>query len=109
MNKYVRKKFPKTVAIVDQDACTGCNACIEVCPVDCIYEFNSDITPQKLVGIDLDTCIGCELCVRSHKQNGPYDLKVCPWDAIEMYDFDKIHVDVFSEWRKVANTNSALT
>ncbi len=97
--KYHRKNDPKSVAIVDQAACTGCNACIEVCPVDCIYEIDSDIEPQKAVVIDLDICIGCELCVRAKKQSGPYDLKVCPWDAIEMYDFDSIHVDVFSEWR----------
>jgi len=101
--RYKRKKWPKAVAIVDQDSCTGCNACIEVCPVDCIYEIDSDIKPQKLVGIDLDTCIGCELCVRATKQKGPYDLKVCPWDAIEMYDFKTIHVDVFSEWRALSD------
>lgn len=84
--KYVRKNLPKKLAVVDQAACTGCNACIEVCPVDCIYEVTSDLQPQKFVNIDLDTCIGCELCVHLNKNPGYYDLKVCPWDAIEMVD-----------------------
>jgi electron transport complex protein RnfB len=103
--KYHRKKDPKSVAIVDQAACTGCNACIEVCPVNCIYEIDSDIKPQKVVGIDLDTCIGCELCVRA-KKKGPYDLKVCPWDAIEMYDFNSVPADIFSEWRDAKTLES---
>jgi electron transport complex protein RnfB len=99
--KYIRKKDPKQVAIVDQHSCTGCTACIEVCPVDCIYEVKSDIEPQSYVGIDLNTCIGCELCVRAKKQGtSPYDLKVCPWDAIEMYDFKELEPKVILEWEK---------
>ena len=78
-------------------------ACVNVCPVDCIYEVDSDVTPQKYVGIDLDTCIGCELCVRATKKKGVYDLKVCPWDAIEMHQFKKVHADVFTAWRDAAH------
>ena len=33
-----RKKLPKEVAIINADNCTGCEACLEVCPVDCIYK-----------------------------------------------------------------------
>ena len=70
-----RKKLPKTLAVVYADNCTGCEACIEVCPVDCIYKVPGVDQPvlQTFVDIDLERCIGCELCERW-----------CPWDAIEM-------------------------
>src|SRR6202171_4013764 len=76
-----RKKLPKTLAGVNADNCTGCEACIEVCPVDCIYKLPGEDQPvlQSFVDIDLERCIGCELCERW-----------CPWDAIDMVDSDKI-------------------
>src|SRR6266581_3516133 len=70
-----RKKLPKELAVVRADSCTGCEACIEVCPVDCIYKVPGEDLPtlQSFVDIDLSRCIGCDLCERW-----------CPWDAIEM-------------------------
>src|SRR5205823_6955988 len=70
-----RKKLPKELAVVRADSCTGCEACIEVCPVDCIYKVPGQELPslQSFVDIDLERCIGCSLCERW-----------CPWDAIDM-------------------------
>ena len=31
-----RKKLPKELAVINADNCTGCESCLEVCPVDCI-------------------------------------------------------------------------
>ena len=76
-----RKKLPRQLAVVNADNCTGCEACIEVCPVDCIYKVPGEDQPtvQWFVDIDLERCIGCELCERW-----------CPWDAIDMVDSPQI-------------------
>lgn len=83
-----RKKLPKEVAIINADNCTGCESCREVCPVDCI-QFNQIghgvKGNQAWCEIDIERCVGCEVCVHiPGKKSNPYELTVCPWDAIEM-------------------------
>jgi len=68
------KKASKVIAIVRRDDCTGCEACIIFCPVDCIDLKQAEDNPiEKYVLIDKQTCIGCLLCAR-----------YCPWDSIDM-------------------------
>jgi electron transport complex protein RnfB len=71
-----KKKLPKQLAILDEDLCTGCDACVTVCPVDCIDKISDPRHPGYAMGvctIDLQVCIGCKLCAQ-----------VCPWDVITM-------------------------
>jgi len=53
-------------AVVDQETCTGCGACVEACPVDAI-------SLDDKAKVDADTCIDCGTCVEE-----------CPVDAISM-------------------------
>ena len=80
-----KKTRPKKTAWVDEDNCTGCQACIPFCPVDCIEPVAIDkhvFPPIAPVHIRFNECIGCQICA-----------KVCTkltWDAIRMVDTDNL-------------------
>ncbi len=44
-------------AVVDQDACVGCEACVGVCPTSAI------IMNDGKAKVDPDTCVECGACV----------------------------------------------
>ena len=79
----VKKTRPRKIALVDEDNCTGCQACVPFCPVDCIEPVAQDkyvFPPIPPVHIRDNECIGCQICSR-----------VCgklTWDAIRMLDTD---------------------
>ena len=67
---------PKLKAFVETDNCTGCEICIQFCPVEQCIVKAPDINEGQLNGyvrVVESKCIGCRLCVRE-----------CPWDAISM-------------------------
>jgi len=59
------KKFPRPAdyfttnfhAIVDSEACDGCNTCVERCQMEALSLIN------KIATVDYDRCIGCGNCV----------------------------------------------
>ena len=60
-------------------------SCVDVCPVDCIYEVVSPVPSQSYHQIDTTRCIGCQMCYRSPNDSSDlYQLTICPWNAIDM-------------------------
>ena len=53
-------------AVVDQDKCTGCSACVDACPVEAI-------AMDEKAEVDAETCVDCGACVDE-----------CPVEAITM-------------------------
>ncbi len=88
------KKLPKEVAVINADNCTGCESCLEVCPVDCItlkQREHGVKGNQAWCEIDIERCVGCEVCVHiPTKKTNPYELTVCPWNAIEMVPTEQV-------------------
>ena len=77
-----KTKRPKLMAVVDEDNCTGCLACVPFFPVDCIEPVAQDKyeIPIPPVQVRFNECTGCQVCAR-----------VCTkmtWDAIRMLGTD---------------------
>src|SRR5215472_11695673 len=89
-----RKKLPKELAVINADNCTGCEACLEVCPVDCILkiqQYDGFYNLQSFCQIDLERCVGCEVCEGiPGEKSSPHDLKVYPRYAIEMAPTEQV-------------------
>ncbi len=56
------------LAVIDEDACSGCETCVGWCPVDAIAMNDEGIAER-----DESTCIGCGVCAR-----------FCPEEAISL-------------------------
>jgi heterodisulfide reductase subunit A len=67
-------KITQRPRYVSTDLCTGCNRCVEVCPVDVVDEYNYGLGTRKAIVrhsldavpiapyIDMDNCVGCQSC-----------------------------------------------
>lgn len=74
---------------VDIESCTGCNRCLEVCPVEVADEYNSGLGKRKAMVrpsvdqvpiapyIDPENCIGCQSC------SGVCEPKSLRYDEVE--------------------------
>jgi len=94
-----RRKIPRDVLMAtyfiretEEDKCTGCGDCVEVCPVDAIT-IDSDFAT-----IDEEWCIGCGVCV-AQCSNAAAKLKLRPdrTDQGPLRDFRELHERILEE------------
>ncbi len=55
-------------AVVNKEQCVGCQACVQVCPVNAIT-----MTDENKAEVDASTCVDCGACVSA-----------CPTGAITL-------------------------
>ena len=87
-SKPAKSAKPKQKALVERDACTGCEYCVHWCPVPECLQMEGGENAQgvlQLVHVNIETCIGCKLC----EQN-------CPYDAIHVYKLTPDEMDKVS-------------
>ncbi len=77
-------------AQVDEDLCTGCEACIERC------QFHALKMDDDVCKVDLNFCYGCGLCITS-----------CPTEAITLIQKENSEAPPLNDevWREIRNKN----
>jgi electron transport complex protein RnfB len=91
-----KKKKPKEIAVVNPDNCTGCEACVPFCPVDCIEHTPRDMSDGinviiPNVQIRFDECIGCKICVNVCERMAWDAIQMVPSEQVEEYFGIKLH------------------
>lgn len=83
---------PKVLAVIDEQECIGCTACIKACPVDAI------VGATKLMHDVLSLeCTGCGLCVPP-----------CPVDCIDLMAVADAHLPRIHAAKSYSATQAAL-
>lgn len=72
---------PRRIAVVGS-ACTGCEVCLDFCPVECIDDVPASEPVRSPIQIRVEECIGCEICARVCEE---LDL-----NAIEMVPVERL-------------------
>lgn len=68
------------VARVNEEACTWCGKCAEVCDYDAIFQMETN--GKVVAGVNGATCTGCGICA-----------PVCPADAIEVAQYTDLEIE----------------
>lgn len=83
------------INLTDKKNCTGCYACANICPKNCI-EMNIDNEGFKYPHVDKDKCIGCNLCEQ-----------VCPIINSKMMDNNPIAIACYNKNEDIRKESSS--
>jgi len=94
-----RRKIPRDILmatyfirVTDENECTGCGNCVDICPVNAITVENG------LAVIDEKWCIGCGLCVRKCDNSAAsLQLRTDKENQSPLPDFIKLHSRILDE------------
>ena len=81
---------------VDEDACLGCNECIEVCPESTINEFDEGLSERKAIYVPYAGAlpnvpvIDREICLRHNGEDCSLCEESCPMGAIRYEQGDRV-------------------
>lgn len=80
-----KKHRPTLIAVVNP-SCTGCEVCVDFCPVDCI----EDAPPVECAGasippiqIQMEECIGCQVCAKVCEELSLNAIEMVPIDEFQ--------------------------
>jgi len=96
-----RKMIPRDVLMAtyflretDQEKCTGCGECVEICPVN-VIKMEGDFPV-----VDKEWCIGCGVCAVPCPASAVKLVRKS--DAIPPKDFKELHKEILKERKVIA-------
>jgi len=74
-NGAITRNEKTNAILIHENLCTGCGACVEICPAHAIF-----MHPTKNIAIKCDLCDGDPECVKRCPE-GAIEYRVTPFDA----------------------------
>ena len=72
------------IVITDKNKCSGCGACVQICPKNCI-SFHSDNEGFLYPFVDIKECIDCNLCVKVCQYQSNSDIQTDTTKPLNVY------------------------
>lgn len=100
---------------ISKELCTGCNACLNICPQNCI-EMKEDKFGFRYPFVNNDKCVKCKLCVKTCPSLNKVSVNekwtepkvYAAWSLDEEVRFNSTSGGIFSELAKKILTEGGL-